>query len=233
MKKIKPEVKAAFLSSDVRSSFLYQPHSHTPSLTHSFHDHLSNPHACACACILQVPSDCDVLFCNERIALWTFFRQELEKRFEQQKFNSESGGSVHDGSWAEKFMNKVGRGGKSKSQASQEKDASEHVSEIITKMGGKRRESHASSHVSQHDNHSMQVIEETDGEGKKAVGGGGVGSGQRSMTQPVSRNSITSHHSRGTMDQYNNGRRESEYGNEDATAELTAKIKQLSNFAKL
>ena len=127
-------------------------------------------------------------------------------------------------------MNKVGRGGKSKSQASQEKDASEHVSEIITKMGGKRRESHASSHVSQHDNHSMQVIEETDGEGKKAVGGGGGGSGQGLMTQPVSRNSITSHHSRGTMDQYN--RRESEYGNEDATAELTAKTKQLSNFAK-
>ena len=254
LKKIKPDVKAAFLSSDV-------------------------------------PADCDVLFCNERIALWTFFRQELEKRFEQQKFNSESGESstshhttplhshslhftppffkktlsdtpptiphhttphllmpfssppcivvsihiggsgVHDGSWADKFIGKVSRAARSKSVASQEKekDASEHVSEVIAKMGGRRRESQASSHMSGHENHSLHVIDEVGGKDKgkgQHVAGSGMMSGM--MTQPVSRTSIVSHPSRGTLDQ----RRESEVNAEDFTAELTAKIKQSSSFAK-
>ena len=143
MKKIKPEVKAGFLSRDV-------------------------------------PSDCDVQFCNERIALWTYFRQELEKRFEAQKFNSETGGSVHDGSWAEKLMNltksKGSRGPSANSQSKQNsvKDASDHVSELIAKMGGlaasqAERESRASRNNSEH-----------------ADANGGM------MTSPVSRTSLAS-----------------------------------------
>ena len=191
LKKIKPEVKAAFLSSDV-------------------------------------PSDCDVQFCVERVALWTFFRQELEKRFEQQKFNSESGGSVHDGSWADKFMNKVGRGGKSKSQASHnkssEKDGSEHVSEVIAKMGGKgpRRESHASSCHSQ-----MEAIEEL---------GNGGGKGITSATTTVRSSMPASRSSMSRLDGLSvGGGREvstSVYGNEDNTAELMEKVKQLNNYPK-
>ena len=128
----------------------------------------------------QVPADCDVLFCNERIALWTYFRQELERRFEQTKFNSNaSGDDVHDGSWAEKLMNKI-KGSRGPSVASQGKnssanDVSDHISEIVAKMGGA-----AMSHAERESRASRN---------SELVDGGTV---TGMMTSPVSRTSLAS-----------------------------------------
>ena len=119
-------------------------------------------------------------------------------------------------------MAKVGRGGRSKSVASQNhksENDSDHVSEVMTMMRGSgghgKRESHVSSHVSQ-----MEAIEEH----AKAGGKGTV-----SMTAPISRASLDGH-------SIGRGREAcvstSIYGNEDATADLMEKVKQLNNHPK-
>ena len=123
-------------------------------------------------------------------------------------------------------MEKVGRGGRSKSAASQnhqsEKEVSDHVSEVISKMrgpgggggGGGKRESHMSSHVSQ-----MEAIEE------HANGGG---NGIVAMTMPVSRSSMDVSRSGGAGREVST----SIYGNEEATINLMEKVKQLNSYPK-
>ena len=126
-------------------------------------------------------------------------------------------------------MKKVGGRAARKSQASHsqgyDQEGSEsHVSEVIAKMGGKRRDSAASSYVSQHETpdttapntiranrQSMESIHEADGEGVTKHGGLTPNRNSTTVLQST-RVSLATNPSRGSME-------------EDAVAELAAKVK--------